>query len=123
MCRFYATKHKPAYTRLCYRYRDQRGYHVPGRYRCGEYPRPPRRGAASNPAAPDRARTTRRFCACGAPAVTNDNKCEQCYIYDQIVDLKEPERSYVDPAVLSAARQHVKERAERQARLAKDSFH
>ena len=38
MCRYYATKHKPAYTRLCYRYRDMRGNHVPGQWQCGQYP-------------------------------------------------------------------------------------
>ena len=49
MCLIYRPKQRPTFTRLCYRYRDMRGRHVPGEWACGEYPKPGRRPAGNEP--------------------------------------------------------------------------
>lgn len=107
MCRYYATKNQPAYTRLCHRYRQLRGTHVPGRYACGQYPKPARSNTIPTKRPP-------ALCACGAPAASSDGKCHDCYIFDQIVDMTEEARQFVDPKLLQRAHQHIAAR-ERQA--------
>ena len=106
MCRYYQTTRKPAYTRLCYRYRDLRGAHVLGQYRCGEYPRPSRRSSAptSSPARLD------SMCRCGQPAISSDRKCEKCYLYDQIIALPEDARINVAPQLMRDAAEHQQKR-------------
>ena len=85
MCRTYEPKGKPVYTRLCSRYRERAGDHVPGHYPCGTYPRPGRvRGDTSRSATP---RPKYRPCACGKPGVSADGKCEQCYIDAQLAQM------------------------------------
>lgn len=106
MCRYYATKHKPAYTRLCYRYRDMRGNHVPGQWQCGQYPRPARRSSQAH-------RITRNnMCRCGMPAVSADRKCEKCYVYDQLATIPKEAKQNVQPDLLRAADQHIKRKVE-----------
>ena len=61
MCLIYQPKRKPAFTRLCHRYQDPRGQHVPGEWACGEYPDPAEGQTGTGPGGPGRPR-----CASGA---------------------------------------------------------
>ena len=78
MCLIYRPKKRPAFTRLCHRYRDRRGDHVPGEWNCGEYPKPGRRNQPTGPSRPP------PQCKCGAAALRGLDICEQCYIQEQI---------------------------------------
>ena len=106
MCRYYQTTRKPAYTRLCYLYRELKGAHVPGEYRCGEYPKPSRRRSNSTkrPAPPN------SMCLCGAPAVSSDRKCEKCYVFDQILALPDTARTNVSKNLIQDAEEHQQKR-------------
>ncbi len=108
MCRYYQTTRKPAYTRLCYRYRDLRGAHVPGKYYCGEYPRQKRLRPPAT-ASPNRPNS---MCRCGIPAVSSDGKCEKRYVFDQILAIPEAARINISPQPVRDAEEH-QERRER----------
>ena len=107
MCLYYPATRKEPFTRLCHRYGSMRGTHVPGRWRCGEYPKPGRAQRAAGTSGPARKSNPKeqdaRACRCGNPAVSQDGWCEQCYVYDQLVRLPEEARKNVDPDLLRRA--------------------
>ena len=80
MCRYYAATRKEPYTRLCYRYGEMRGQHVPGSWACGEYPRPSRRRVRAETGP----RRERERCACGREAYVGQPICEECHIQWQV---------------------------------------
>ena len=93
MCLIYRPKRRPAFTRLCYRYRDMRSRHVPGEWACGEYPKPGRRPAGNGPGQ-TRSRQTRPAALCErcrrpSPRIPY---CEDCSIAIQILALPEDMR-------------------------------
>ena len=93
MCLTYHPKERPAFTRLCYRYRELRGAHVTGSWQCGEYPRPGRwsnqseRSTLNENPEPTAARRSNLRCKCGNPTTNNQSSCNDCYVLEQIKDL------------------------------------
>ena len=88
MCLIYRPKRRPTFTRLCYRYRDMRGRHVPGEWACGEYPKPGRRPAGPGPGQTRPAALCER-CRRPSPRIPY---CEDCSIAVQIEALPEDMR-------------------------------
>ena len=94
MCLTYRPKRRPAFTRLCYRYRDLRGQHTcPASGPAENIPNPAAGRLETGPGRPDRTPQDRTRSASGAgrPA-RRPPHCEDCSIAVQILALPEEMR-------------------------------